>query len=459
MLEVAMKLPTASLIVLTVLHAPAASGAAPAAWVTAGETQEWVLHTGVPLRTTIQMCIDWCSASGPGGTPVQRNRKPTDRFIEADALSVRYPVFPGCASATVDEEAVVSTLKTDGVLRDDAPARNEAGSAGGRWGTWEVKQTGRFELVELRVQTPMTCRETKFDERAAAGVAWPAQWPESVRDALAPSQFVESDDPAVAALVKKWAGADPKARTPALTAKAIMGGVVEHVQPNGDGLTYVKMDAQAFLKNQNQRIDVRSKGFPQALIIGGAASAAKTGKGSPHDLACLFVAACRAAGIPARLVFGLDTAESEKRSALILRTWAEFHLYDEESKQAEWIPADPMRQREFGSRAPPLDQAWKYFGNNDELDTTVPISFLAHPPAAAGRVDAPEALARAGGVDLSPTYPGHKGSRNPQALPNPGPAFWGWAVDPNCGAPDHTLAMIWAEHPVKRGGEPARRGR
>jgi hypothetical protein len=41
---------------------------------------------------------------------------------------------------------------------------------------------------------------------------------------------------------------------------------------------------------------------------------------------------------------------------------------------------DVVRQRKSGSKAPPLDRPWKYFGNNDDTDSIIPIAFHYHPP-------------------------------------------------------------------------------
>jgi hypothetical protein len=49
----------------------------------------------------------------------------------------------------------------------------------------------------------------------------------------------------------------------------------------------------------------------------------------------LFIAACRASGVPARVVWGPE------------HTWAEFALADSVGKFV-WIPADPSKERELG---------------------------------------------------------------------------------------------------------------
>jgi hypothetical protein len=66
--------------------------------------------------------------------------------------------------------------------------------------------------------------------------------------------------------------------------------------------------------------------------IGGALFALKNGYGECGDYAALFVALCRASGIPARPVVG-RWAMPENGS---YHVWAEFYLQD-----VGWVPVDP----------------------------------------------------------------------------------------------------------------------
>jgi hypothetical protein len=67
----------------------------------------------------------------------------------------------------------------------------------------------------------------------------------------------------------------------------------------------------------------------------GALAGLRTGQGDCEELSCLFIAACRASGVPARIVWGPE------------HTWTEFALADPDGKLV-WIPADPSKERELG---------------------------------------------------------------------------------------------------------------
>jgi hypothetical protein len=67
----------------------------------------------------------------------------------------------------------------------------------------------------------------------------------------------------------------------------------------------------------------------------GAAAALRDGSGNRDDLTCLFIALCRASGVPARTVFVADNC------------YAEFYLQDQAGKGC-WFPCQVAGTREFG---------------------------------------------------------------------------------------------------------------
>jgi hypothetical protein len=68
----------------------------------------------------------------------------------------------------------------------------------------------------------------------------------------------------------------------------------------------------------------------------GALAALRSGRGDCEERACLFIALCRAGGIPARLIWGRG------------HCWSEIGLEDG-AGELVWIPADPTRERELGT--------------------------------------------------------------------------------------------------------------
>lgn len=207
------------------------------------------------------------------------------------------------------------------------------------------------------------CRETVFDEKRALQIPWPAAFPTELEAWTHPEPMIQSTHPEVVKLVNEWTRGNPRAvGGPVLLAKELCGRVVEHVMPTAPNYRY------------------NTKGRMAGLDVQGAAFAAVEGGGSCFDMAALLVAVYRAAGIPSRLVIGLDVEEMAQVGDPVFLAWAEFALFDPSDNKVEWIPVDVVRQRAFSSRPPPIRQTWEYFGNNRYLDTAFPLGFAFHPP-------------------------------------------------------------------------------
>jgi hypothetical protein len=139
-----------------------------------------------------------------------------------------------------------------------------------------------------------------------------------------------------------------------------------------------------------QRVDIAGRGgrgvfrgpVSEGFLVRGAAAAFRAGGGSPYDLCNLLCAVYRAAGLPARVVVGLDQRSASEPSLPDVISWVEFYLAHPGTGSGEWIPVDIVRQREFGSRTPPLEQKWEHFGKNNEGEFYCPVSFHWHPPTA-----------------------------------------------------------------------------
>jgi len=194
--------------------------------------------------------------------------------------------------------------------------------------------------------------------------------------------FIQSDHPAIKNLVAKWTGGQPSRYRPAVLAKVLAARAIEHFQVSEQRFVFGRISEVA------------------GLNVHGAVHAARHGDGSVFDYAAFLTALYRAAGLPARVVIGYDMEASmgsrlgirdhhedcERDIGLrhfplpILRAWVEFYLLDEAAGRAEWIPVDIEQQRRVSSEPRPIDQPWKFFGNNECLDNVAPISFHFHPP-------------------------------------------------------------------------------
>lgn len=362
----------------------------------------------------------------------RRRIPPTPRFFFQE-LDFVFPLIPGSSMHTAYPERATGELRVENRVLDQTPDVTAGYQSLCSMGTWRARSIDTHQLYFIG-EFPTTCYETRIDEAAARRYTWPVSpWSADMALCLEPQLFVESTDPDVVDLVRSWIGPTPRQTPPYELAKILAGKCVEHVHPTG------------------WIIDTRSRGIAAgdnraSIITGfrvnGAAHAAREKNGSPLDLACLLTAAYRAAGIPARLVIGFDIEASNRLKSPVLRSWTEFFLAREPAwagaaqtasnplapairpEDGEWIPVDVFRQREFSSRAPPIDRPWRYFGHNEEFDFVVPIAFHWVPPA-----------------DVVTTGP---------------PGMWGWQGRPANAIADVEMKFLAFETP-NRGGEQGRK--
>lgn len=296
---------------------------------------------------------------------------PSGRLLEFQQAVVIFPVLYGSGSHEVNTDAVKGEFRINDQTQDSTVDFSDSYQAGARYGRWAMKNM-RGSEVELQVEIPMTTWETEFNERLAAQVKWPSTWSPSAQTALSAQTFINPSDATITALLKEWTnGKDPKSIKPVQLAKWLAGKVQELMQVTGHGTTTAD-------NGLIEGIDVREAGL-----------SASEGRGTVHDLACVLCAVYRAAGLPARPVIGWDVSEvkgednflsRKKGGDSALRSWVEFCLYDEEVQKEAWVPVDIHRIRKRSSRMASLDATWKYFGNHDVLDDTMPIAFHYHPP-------------------------------------------------------------------------------
>ncbi|MFO0855986.1 MAG: transglutaminase-like domain-containing protein [Phycisphaerales bacterium] len=254
------------------------------------------------------------------------------------------------------------------------------------YAAWDFKPAQNEEAreVEIKVQYPIRCYATLFDEKAAMNVKWPANWPREAQDAMQPQLYIEQGlndageiadykkdniTKAVKLFLADQGIKDPKDVPPVRVAKALAGGVWNAVNPTGDGIAKRKRTSEMM-----------------GLTIQAPTSTLEQGTGSPHDMVALLVALLREAGIPARPVIGVDiggrddkflSKGSDKRK---LHSWVEFYLYDEANKTHNWIPIDIIKMRKSTTRPPKIDQPWRGFGTCPDMEAAAPFAVSYQPP-------------------------------------------------------------------------------
>lgn len=352
-----------------------------------------------------------------------RNPRPATTTLALSRASILYPMLPDTSTSLSDERKFEAKVRVEGKVLDNTP-RFERGYQGlSSIAILDIQDVNSTRL-NIEYEIAMVCFETKIDEKRARLRTWPsAPWSPELLLCMEPQLFVESRDDAVAELVRKWTRGNPQGTGPYDLAKMLAAQVIAHVDitespyVSGSGAKHGLAGAST------------ATGFTSGFNVSGAAWAARERRASRYDIACLYAATLRAAGLPARLVIGYDIDESEKgpNARPIMRSWVEFFLPNAPAgdlitpTDGEWIPVDVHRQKEFASRAPSLSQPWVYFGNNDELDRVCPLAFHWLPPT---------------------------------VCTNAGPAaIWGWVPEPaNPGATQEL--KFWARPTPMRGDEP-----
>lgn len=201
---------------------------------------------------------------------------------------------------------------------------------------------------------------SRLDETAAAAITWPQEWPAEVRHALEPQPGIESDAPEFKRFVERTSEGKLRQVTPYIAAKELVRATVR---------SFRTVDMTG-LRQEN--------GFTRGLMLQGAYAAMQNAGGSVHDMTAACVAVLRAAGIPARVVVGMSDLPggSSGQTRTRLLTWAELYL-----PTAGWVPFDPAKLRGSGNALPAPDRPWPNFGNWDDLNQRVPLSYTWSTPA------------------------------------------------------------------------------
>lgn len=335
---------------------------------------------------------------------------PVPRETASSTTQTKDPYFTGAAQLDgVDIANPAALLRGDDAVGDylllAIPPAPQLRTGGQINLTGDARPWHGGARLRLYAEIPVISHETRYDQDRAERIAWPARpLPATLQACLRPEPLIESDNPRIVALLAEWMNAAPVPASPALLAKFLTGRVVERYMPVTLGYEF------------------NTVGQPEGLTLTGAAAIADADRADPFDIACLHVAVLRAAGIPARVIIGLDPIETTLRRFPMLRMWTEFCLVDETDDTAEWIPVDVVAQRLFSSRPPPLHQRWQHFGYSESLDDLVPLAHSFMPAASV----------------CGPTVA--YGS----------PALWGWRPQPDIPEVEQSI-RAWAGRSVKRG--------
>lgn len=346
------------------------------------QQKDWILRTRVTVfsdnarqTTPVRDPRTGKTANGPRIAP-----------FSFQTLSMVYPMVLTTAGSELIESEYKGVLKLDDKEMDNSVTVLKGYPAGlqlGRWDAVEKPADMSAREVMLEVEASRNCFRLQYDERAANAIGWPSAWPEEAQSTFRPQLWIDSGldsngrvaaystaklDAAIESYLREENVKSPKDVPPARLAKIIAHKVWRDIQPSGQGLSFRSGTGQL-----------------TGLSIQAPSETLDTKRGSAHDLPALLCALYRRAGLPARVVIGMDVRNADSGflkdgdKGKSLRTWVEFYLFDEKANLYNWVPVDIVELRKSSSRPHRLDQPWRFFGAG-EYESLVPIALHFHPP-------------------------------------------------------------------------------
>ncbi len=211
----------------------------------------------------------------------------------------------------------------------------------------ESSDTG-FRMTEY-----VTAYSAQVDEGALALLDWPDTWPLEAADTLRPQLYIESVDQRVVDVMNAWTAGKPKSVSPYYLGKELARQVVRFYQPSGGEV----------VKGE--------KGLITSIRVNGALAAIETKRGPMNDVVCLYVAACRAAGLPARPVIGIGAGS---RDAEVI-SWAEYFV-----PTAGWVSVDFRRLYRSPGSMDDINRRWPGFASDDHLNERIALAYFFYAP-------------------------------------------------------------------------------
>lgn len=344
-----------------------------------GESRDWTLRFRANIRA-------WQDAGNQ-----RQNRGASYDTWEFEQATIVVPVLERTSlSRTHDTKTTMQVRIND---RDATPARTDPyvrldnRHAGSRYLGFAVAK-GSARDIEVVSEVSLTAYEITVDDERALRVEWPAgDWPADALSALDPQVGIEiglDGEPyegmdrvarAIDTLIGRL-GRQPRDVPPYLVAKYLTGAVWGHIRSrDGNGLTTART-------GEIEGIDIA--GVPTTFV---------RRRGNQFETCALLVYTFRRAGLPARMVIGVEAdSKGDKEDVITDRRrreggiicWAEFALV--EGGRTTWVPVDFNGMMASSSRAPDiadmdtLRKPWDGFGTIDDSQYWAPFAFHVHPP-------------------------------------------------------------------------------
>ena len=208
--------------------------------------------------------------------------------------------------------------------------------------------------IKWKVSWKVQCWSPVVDERAAAAITWPAEWPAEAQESLQAAPGFEVGHPDMKAFVERATGGKLRSVTPWIAAKEL-----------------VRATCTSFRGLDEDGLRVEN-GFPRGLVFNGAHVAMSARTGSGPDLVAACVTVLRTAGIPARAVLGAAEVmnSSGTSSRARLTCWAELWL-----PGAGWVPFSPVDLMGIIRGGLNVERPWRNFGTWEGLNEAIPLCY------------------------------------------------------------------------------------
>lgn len=226
----------------------------------------------------------------------------------------------------------IGNVKITGNYNKHEVVKDEATGASYVFAQWNSVQ----EAPRLTMSFHVDSHFAKGGELKDGGGVYPGE----VKKYLKASPFIPSDNPKMIAIAKD----------------AVEGAATE--------LEKARKIYEWTIANTFRDPDVKGCGLGKALVTLGEAR----GGGKCADISSVFVTVLRAAGIPARDVYGLRSTGKDGAITGDFHCWAEFYL-----PGTGWVQADPadvrkaMLVEQFELDSPKAKDATEFFWNGDNL--------------------------------------------------------------------------------------------
>jgi len=229
--------------------------------------------------------------------------------------------------------------------------------------SWAIIPLSKFQGSTLRWTVSFRAQawSVGVDDARLNQIAWPREWPKEVADALRPQLAIESDSPAVKALVASAIGENARTMPPYVAAKEI-----------------IRASVLSYRGVQTDTLERRGLGRVVGMRVVGSAQSLANQQGSTHDVLCTCVAALRAAGIPARPVIGIGEIKKgngiNNQTKTTFLSWGQFFLPD-----AGWVSFDPEELRGNAVRQLKPFDPWPGIGTLRDLNRRVAMTYSFMP--------------------------------------------------------------------------------